>query len=150
MDWPRLIASGCGVGFAPRAPGTFGSVAGLVLGAILLNFGHGPLIVGILLISAAGVWAVERVGGADDAGWIVIDEVAGQMIAMVALARVSLLGLVLVFAFFRLFDITKLGPIGYFDRRHDAWGVMGDDWVAGLFAMICVAILFLLLPVQRP
>jgi len=146
MDMARIIASSGGAGFAPKAPGTFGSVVGLVFGVFLLHFGHGPLLLGILLVSAAGVWAVNQVGAADDAGWIVVDEVAGQMIAILALPYVSLLGVVLAFAFFRLFDITKLGPIGYFDRRHDAWGVMGDDWVAGLFACICVAVILHFVP----
>jgi len=150
MDMPRFIASGGGAGFAPRAPGTFGSLVGLVLGAALLYFGHGPLLLCTLLVSAAGIWAIGKVGGADDAGWIVIDEIAGQMIAVLALPFFTLRGLILAFLLFRLFDITKLGPIGRLDRRHDAWGVMGDDWVAGAFAFICVAVILFLFPVPRP
>jgi phosphatidylglycerophosphatase A len=146
MDLPQLIASGGGAGYAPRAPGTYGSLVGLILGSILLYFGHGPLVVGILIVSAGGVWAIGQVGGADDAGWIVIDEVAGQMIALLALPYLSLAGLVLAFALFRLFDITKWGPIGMLDRRHDAWGVMGDDWVAGCFAFVSVFVILLLFP----
>jgi len=149
MAVARFIASGGGAGLAPRAPGTFGSLVGLVLGAILLHFGHGPLLVVTLLASGAGVWAVQQVGGADDAGWIVIDEIAGQMIALLALPFVSLPGLVLAFALFRLFDITKLGPVGMLDRRHDAWGVMGDDWVAGVFAFICAAVILFFFPLAR-
>src|SRR5271156_5456321 len=109
MDLPRLIASGGGVGFAPQAPGTFGSVVGLVLGGVLLHFGHGPVLVAILLVSAAGVWAIRQLGDVGDAGWIVVDEVAGQLIAVLALPYVTLAGLVLAFALFRLFDITKWG-----------------------------------------
>ena len=150
MELPRLIASGAGAGFAPWAPGTFGSLAGLILGSALLYLGHGPLLLGILLLSAAGIWSINRVGGADDAGWIVIDEIAGQMIALLALPRISLLGLILAFALFRLFDITKLGPVGLLDRRHDSWGVMGDDWVAGAFAFAGVFIILLLIPTSKP
>jgi phosphatidylglycerophosphatase A len=150
IDIPKFIASGGGAGFAPLAPGTFGSLLGLVLGAVALHFGHGTLLLCVLLVSAAGVWAVRRVGGADDASWIVIDEIAGQMIALLALPYVNLRGLFLAFVLFRLFDITKLGPIGHLDRRHDAWGVMGDDWVAGAFAFICVAVILLLFPVTPP
>ncbi len=146
MDLPQLIASGGGVGYAPRAPGTFGSVLGLIIGGILLYFGHGPLLVGIVLVSAGGVWAIMQIGGGDDAGWIVVDEIAGQMIAMLALPYFTVAGAVLAFALFRLFDITKLGPVGVLDRRHDAWGVMGDDWVAGLFAFFCVFVILFLFP----
>lgn len=150
MDLPRFIASGGGAGFVPQAPGTFGSLVGLVLGAVLLYFGHGVLLLCTLAVSGAGIWAIRKVGGADDAGWIVIDEIAGQMIAVLALPYLSPLGLLLAFLLFRLFDITKLGPIGLADRRHDAWGVMGDDWIAGAFAFIGVFIILLLFPVARP
>jgi phosphatidylglycerophosphatase A len=146
MDLPRLIASGGGAGYAPRAPGTYGSLVGLIIGSGLLYFGHGPLVVAILIVSAGGVWAINQVGGGDDAGWIVIDEVAGQMIALLALPYFSVAGAVLAFALFRLFDITKWGPIGFLDRRHDAWGVMGDDWVAGVFAFLCVFLILFLFP----
>jgi phosphatidylglycerophosphatase A len=146
MDAPKFIASGGGAGYAPRAPGTFGSLVGLIIGGVLLHFGHAPLLISIMLVSGAGLWAINQVGGGDDAGWIVIDEIAGQMIAVLALPYVSLAGLVLAFGLFRLFDITKWGPIGILDRRHDALGVMGDDWVAGGFAFICVFVILLLFP----
>ena len=149
MDVPRLIASGGGVGFAPRAPGTFGSLLGLILGGILLHFGHQPVLIAILGVSAAGVWAIRQLGEVGDAGWIVIDEVAGQLIAVLALPYVTLFGLVLAFALFRLFDITKWGPVGVLDRRHDAWGVMGDDWVAGAFAFLCVFIILFIFAGNR-
>ena len=146
MSLARFVASGGGAGYGPGAPGTFGSLVGLVIGALLLYCGHLPLLFAVLVVSAAGVWAVQSVGAADDAGWIVVDEIAGQMIAVLALQRVSVLGLVLAFALFRLFDITKFGPIGWADGRHDAWGVMGDDWIAGAFAFVCVAVIFFVFP----
>jgi phosphatidylglycerophosphatase A len=147
MNFARATASGFGAGYAPRAPGTAGSVLGLLLGALLLAAGHLPLFFGILLASGAGIWAIRAIGeGAADPGWIVIDEIAGQMIAMLALPHNSLAGLILAFALFRLFDITKPGPIGWADARHDEWGVMGDDWIAGAFAFACLLILRLVLP----
>jgi phosphatidylglycerophosphatase A len=149
MDLPRLIASGGGAGYAPQAPGTLGSLVGLILGGVLLYFGHGPVLVAILLVSAAGVWAIRQLGDVGDAGWIVVDEVAGQLIAVLALPYLTLAGLVLAFALFRLFDITKWGPIGVLDKRHDAWGVMGDDWVAGAFAFICVFIILFIFAGHR-
>lgn len=150
MNWPKFVASGGGAGYAPQAPGSWGSGVGLAIGALLLAMGHAPLFLGILVASAGGIWAVQRVDGSYDPGWIVIDEIAGQMIAMFALPHDSVFGLVLAFVLFRFFDITKLGPIGWADSRHDAWGVMGDDWIAGVFAMLCLLLLRLVIPVPAP
>jgi phosphatidylglycerophosphatase A len=64
----------------------------------------------------------------------VIDEFAGQWIAMLPLATATPLGLLAAFALFRLLDITKPGPIGWADRQHGAAGVMADDLIAGAIA----------------
>jgi len=133
-----FIASGGGAGYAPKAPGTFGSLLGLAAGALLLQIGHGPLLAGVILASALGVWAVSAVGGQNDPGWIVIDEVAGQMIAMLPLPRASWAGLIFAFTLFRLFDIWKPGPVGWADKQHNALGVMADDWIAGMIALACL------------
>jgi phosphatidylglycerophosphatase A len=141
MNAAAFIASGGGAGYAPRAPGTFGSFVGLVIGAVLLHLGHGPLLMGVLAASLLGVWAVWAVGGQQDPSWIVIDEVAGQMISLLALPRLTWLGLLLAFGLFRLFDIVKSGPVGWADTRHDAVGVMADDWLAGALAAFCLLLL---------
>ncbi len=146
MNVPRALASGGGVGFAPRAPGTFGALIGLALGGLLLALGHLPLALGVLAVSAAGVWAVDATGAAHiDPGWVVVDEIAGQMIALLALPRLTFAGAAVAFGLFRLFDITKPGPIGWADRRHDALGVMADDWLAGLAAALAIWLLSLVL-----
>jgi phosphatidylglycerophosphatase A len=150
MDVARIIASGAGSGFLPRAPGTFGSLVGLILGSLMLHFGHEILLLCILLVSAAGLWAVGQSGGGNDPGWIVIDEIAGQMIALFALPFLSLRGLILAFVLFRLFDILKPGPVAALDRRHDALGVMGDDWLAGALACACVTVILFLFPEMKP
>jgi phosphatidylglycerophosphatase A len=132
----RLIASGFGSGYAPRAPGTAGSLAALAAGWALL---HGPawaLPAAILLACLAGWWAIGVAGGADDPGWVVIDEFAGQWIALLPLTHPSPLGLLAAFVLFRLLDIVKPGPIGWADRRHGALGVMADDVIAGGIAAI--------------
>ncbi len=146
MNAAQMIASAGGVGFAPRAPGTFGSLVGVLIGAVLLQMGHGPLLAGVIVSSVIGVWAVWAVGGQNDPGWIVIDEVAGQMLTMLALPRVSAAGLLIAFGLFRLFDIWKPGPVGIADQRHDAIGVMADDWAAGAIGFCFLAILAWLLP----
>jgi len=147
MTFPRLAASGFYAGYAPVAPGTAGSLVGLLVGALLLGIGHGSLAVAILVVSAAGVWSIAALKeGHADPGWIVIDEIAGQMIPLLVLSHVSLAGLVLAFLAFRFFDITKLGPIGWVDGRHDVWGVMGDDWLAGIAAAILLLLIRLVWP----
>ena len=127
----RLIASGFGSGYSPRAPGTAGSLLALVIGAGLLAVSPWALPVAIVLAIAAGLWAIGPAGGTEDPGWVVIDEFAGQWIALVPLAAPTPLGLLAAFALFRLFDITKPGPVGWADRQHGALGVMGDDVIAG-------------------
>ena len=138
---PVLVASGLGSGFSRLAPGTVGSVAALPPG-ILLGTHTGLLLLAILAACAAGLWAIPRASGGADHGWIVIDEIAGQWITLLGLApwhgrvtqnaAVELGWIVAAFLVFRLLDITKPGPIGVLDRRHDALGVMGDDVAAGL------------------
>lgn len=142
----RFIASVGGVGYAPKAPGTFGSLVGLIIGAALLQLGHGQLLAGAVIASAIGVWSVWMVDGEYDPGWIVIDEVAGMMITMLGLPRVTIFGLVVAFALFRLFDIWKPGPVGLADKQHNAIGVMADDWVAGLLAFVCILLIVILSP----
>jgi phosphatidylglycerophosphatase A len=147
MTFPRLLASGFGSGYAPIGPGTAGSLVGLLIGAVLLALGHLALVAGILVASIAGLWSIAALGeGHADPGWIVIDEIAGQMIPLLVLPHVSLAGLVLAFIAFRFFDISKLGPIGWVDSRHDGWGVMGDDWLAGIAAGILLLLIRLVWP----
>jgi phosphatidylglycerophosphatase A len=127
----RLIASGFGSGYAPKAPGTAGSLVALALGWGLLHWSPWALLAAILLACAGGWWAVAVAGGQDDPGWVVIDEFAGQWIALLPLAQPSPSGLLAAFVLFRLLDITKPGPIGWADRQHGALGVMADDVIAG-------------------
>lgn len=136
MTLAKLLASGFGTGLAPRAPGTAGSLAALLLGAGLMQLGPLALPLAILAACAAAAWAIPRAGGDHDPGWVVIDEFAGQWIAMLALATPSPLGLLAAFALFRLFDIAKPGPIDRVQRLPGAIGVMADDILAGLAAAL--------------
>jgi phosphatidylglycerophosphatase A len=132
MTLARLVASGLGSGLLPRAPGTWGSLAALGVGAALLAGSHWLLAAGIVAAILAGFWAIPRAGGQADPGWVVIDEVAGMWLTMLPLATPSLVGLAVAFGVFRLLDIAKPGPIGAIDRWPGAAGVMGDDIAAGL------------------
>ncbi len=132
----RLIASGLGSGYAPKAPGTAGSLAAVMIGAALLAWSPWAVLAAAALACAAGVWAIGAIGPDGDPGWIVIDEFAGQWIALLGLASPSPLGVLAAFALFRLFDITKPGPVGWADRRHGPVWVMADDVIAGLIAAV--------------
>ena len=150
-----LVASGLGTGFSPVAPGTAGSLAALLPGALLIRV-PGLLPRGILLAALAGSWAIPRASGGADHGWVVIDEVAGQWITLLGAARVladpaaslssRLFWMIAAFAVFRLLDIAKPGPIGALDRRHDALGVMGDDALAGVIGAILLKVAVSLRP----
>lgn len=128
----RLLASGFGLGCAPVAPGTVGSAAAAAAGVGLMAAGPLGLPLGALAASLVGVWAIGASGEADDdPGWVVIDEVAGQWITLLGLARPTPLGILAALAVFRLLDVTKPGPIGWADRQRGAAGVMADDLIAG-------------------
>jgi len=129
----RLVVSGLGLGFLPKAPGTWGSVGAAAVGCLLLPW-PGALLLAAAAASLAGFWAIPGVVPDRDAdpNWVVIDEVAGQWIAMLGLGQLSWYGVAIAFAGFRLLDITKPGPIGWADRQPGAFGIMADDMLAGL------------------
>ncbi|WP_288951383.1 phosphatidylglycerophosphatase A [uncultured Paracoccus sp.] len=144
----HLIATFFGIGHLRPAPGTWGSAAAVVLGVAAYELIHPMLIpAGFALATLLGFWALPAVlaQSADgDPSEVVIDEVAGQWLAMcftvIPLARhgVSILdawpGFVAPFLLFRLFDIWKPWLVGRADRRGGTVGVMLDDLWAGLFA----------------
>lgn len=143
-----LLATWFYAGLAPKAPGTMGSLAALPFAWMIID-STGPLglSVAIILVFIAGMWASKvymAETGKTDPGEIVIDEVAGQWIAclpiaaMAATMELSPGPFFLAFVAFRVFDIYKPWPIKIFDQRHDAYGVMMDDVIAGFFAAIIV------------
>jgi len=150
-----MIATVMGVGYLRPAPGTWGSLVALPMAWGLHALAGFPLLaIGVAAAFLMGLWAtgVMTAGSDDhDPSEIVIDEVAGQWIALLPLSYVAWSrglditvlwpGWVAAFVLFRLFDITKPGPIGKADRRGDAMGVMLDDVIAGVFAGIGVMVL---------
>jgi phosphatidylglycerophosphatase A len=130
----RFIASGFGSGYSPKAPGTAGSLLAVFIGAGLLTLSPWALPMAVVASILLGLASIGPAGGTEDPGWVVIDEFAGQWIAMLALSHLSLPGLALAFVLFRLFDIAKPGPIGWADRQGGAMGVMLDDVIAGAVA----------------
>ncbi len=139
------VACGGGSGKFPWAPGTAGSLVGLCLGLVLIHVSVVLLAGGAALAVMAGYAAIRIAlpGGTADAdpGWVVIDEIAGQMIALLTLQRIGWMGVALAFALFRLFDVVKPGPVGWADRQGGAWGIMADDVLAGgLAALVLLAV----------
>jgi phosphatidylglycerophosphatase A len=156
MRAARIITTVFGVGTLRPAPGTWGSAVAVAAGLAIDRFlGFPALIVATAAVTALGFRAVaaEIAGREDkDPGEIVIDEVAGQWIALLFPAAAfwqrgmddwalqAWPGWVAAFLFFRLFDIWKPGPVGRADRRGDAPGVMLDDLWAGVFAGLAVIV----------
>ena len=129
-----LLATWFGCGLVRVAPGTVGSLAALPCAAGLWLLGTA-----VALVFMAGLWASARYAGAaggGDPGAVVIDEVAGQWLALVLLPA-DPRAYVLAFVLFRLFDIAKPWPIGWLDRTFEGGlGLMLDDLMAGLYAAV--------------
>jgi phosphatidylglycerophosphatase A len=198
---PRLalaIATAFGVGYIPKAPGTFGSLVGIIVAILthpvslimiigLLFFqgglgidlpmfrGHSapvlllvPSLVALAIVGLLGLWSSSRVvdyAGVKDPQYVVIDEVSGmQLTLMLAIvpfglptnllpadeasvfglySALSLLNwkyLLLGFILFRVFDIWKPWPIRRLEKLPEGWGVMADDWMAGIYAAILLRV----------
>jgi phosphatidylglycerophosphatase A len=141
-DPVHFIAFGFGAGLAPHAPGTFGSLVGL--GAAWLVFDW-PLVwrVGtVIAVVAFGVWvcgaSARRLGSHDHPG-IVFDEIAGVLLAALAVPEASFFWLFLLFVLFRIFDIAKPWPIRDVDHRLGGGvGIMLDDLMAAGYAAVCL------------
>ena len=148
----RVITTFGYVGLLRPAPGTWGSAVALALGLVIDRFlGFPALAVAFAAVTALGFWACAReLSGrpGDDPSEIVIDEVAGQWLALMFpsaafysrgwddwLPWPAWVG---AFVMFRLFDIWKPWLVGRADARHDPAGVMLDDLWAGIFAGVCV------------
>ena len=142
-DPVNFLAFGFGTGLAPVAPGTFGSLPGVLLFWLTLDFGlYVQLGVAVALV-VAGVWicgeSARRIG-VHDHGGIVWDEIAGMYITLF-LAPVTVPGFVVAFLLFRAADIVKPWPIRDLDHRiHGGLGIMLDDLVAALYVALLLAL----------
>lgn len=136
------MAFGFGSGLAPKAPGTFGTIAALPLVCLLSIYSSFFTYALITLIACvAGIWICGRTADdmqVHDDSSIVWDEVAGMLITMWAVP-LSWQSVLLGFLLFRFFDILKPWPISYLDKHvHGGFGIMIDDVLAGIFALIGV------------
>ncbi len=142
LNMARFIAAGFGSGWLPVAPGTFGSLAALVVACLVIQtWGVAFLWFGWFLLLPVACWSTWVALPEDqetDPRWVVIDEWLGQwltlLIAFVALPANPMV-LTLAFAGFRFFDILKPGPIRAVEHAGpDWWSIHADDLLAGIFA----------------
>ena len=143
-----FVATGFYVGNIPLAPGTFGSLLGLPLCYFLSGIPMPAAILAGFLFIVLAVWISDlatRVLKRKDPGCIVIDEIAGLVVALIGVPF-NLASVIIGFVLFRFFDILKPYPIRTIDRRLSGGvGIVADDVVAGLFANIATRIIILLL-----
>ncbi|MBI3403987.1 MAG: phosphatidylglycerophosphatase A [Acidobacteria bacterium] len=179
-----LIATGFGLGYLPIAPGTWGSLGGILIMVLLWRFPVLPQVflgLGVDLptgvdnpqlalylmltaffflcsslvlfpVSCVGVWAASRVAhhtALKDPQFVVIDEVSGQLTTFLGLAPIPNLipwysfsinwkYILVGFILFRVFDIWKPFGVKQAEKLPGGWGIMADDWVAGIYAAICL------------
>ena len=147
----KFIGTGSGLGLIPFAPGTFGSLGGLLTGWIILEYSESPtifLLSLIIIFFFLGVYCSNKLipEWGKDPSRIVIDEVVGMWISMLFLPH-NIGLLIAAFGCFRLFDIFKPLGIRKFESFPRGWGIMLDDVVAGFFANAVIQ-LFLILKMQ--
>jgi phosphatidylglycerophosphatase A len=136
-------------GYAPVAPGTFGSAAGLLV-YLIVWWTRSPAIECALIVVTflLGVWSAteaERHFGGTDPGPVVIDEVLGMLITL-AFIPVGWSGALAGFVLFRVLDVIKPYPADRFERLHGGLGIMADDAMAGIYANLCLRLVMWLLP----
>jgi len=140
------VATVAGVGYAPVAPGTFGSAAGLLLWFIPTIW---PVQLAVIVaLFVAGAWAgtaVEAYFHTTDPGPVVVDEVLGMLVTLF-LVPVSWKGAILGFLLFRLFDIVKPFPARRLEQLHGGLGVMADDAAAAVYANLALRACLWLVP----
>jgi len=133
------LATSAGVGYIPFAPGTFGSLVGLLLWWLVPSNVLFQLVL-IAILFVAGSWSgsvAERHFGSTDPGPVVIDEVLGMLITLF-LNPVNWGGAVLGFLLFRLSDIVKPFPANKLEQLHGGIGVMADDVMAAIYANLAL------------
>jgi phosphatidylglycerophosphatase A len=167
-DYVAMALATCGVGLIPLAPGTWGSAVGVVLYvalgrgaervfdyAVARGLDLSPqtfplvlntvLLIAILVVALVGIWAAtraEKLLGKKDPGAVVVDEVAGQLIAFLFVPWLSGRWTVVAgFLAFRLFDIWKPYPIRRLEGLGGGLGIMADDMLAGFYAAAAVSLL---------
>jgi len=135
------LATALGVGYVPFAPGTFGSLVGLLLWWLLPQSATSQT-VAIVLLFVLGSWSgtvAERHFGSTDPGQAVIDEVMGMLVTLF-LVPVGWLGAIVAFFLFRIADIIKPYPANRLERLPGGIGIMADDLMAAVYANLVLRV----------
>ncbi len=145
----RFIATFLGIGYSPVAPGTMGALALVILYWILPPLSVSLMIGITVLITLVGVFCasvIERdsqkkfgTEKGQDPGIIVIDEVAGMLVALIAVPK-TIHFVIAAFILFRIFDIAKPFPVNKFEKIHSGWGIILDDIMAGVYANVILQV----------
>lgn len=133
-----VVATAGGAGYFPFAPGTVGSAVGVVIYLLTRHLDPAVQVGLFLAVCVLGTWAstvAARHFGRDDPGYVVIDEVAGQL-ATLLLLDVGLMGATLGFLIFRVLDIIKPWPANRLEALHGGAGIMADDVMAGAYGWV--------------
>ena len=139
----HFLALGFGSGLLHPAPGTWGSLVGVIVGALLLPLlGTKTFFILTALCFFLGIWLCERTShdmGVHDHGSIVWDEIVAVFLVLLAVPHVSLFWCTIAFVTFRLFDILKPYPIRYFDEKlTNGFGIMVDDILAAGYSILVI------------
>ena len=141
----QFLALGFGSGLAPKAPGTFGTLAAVPLFLLCANLSDLYLGLLIVFMSVVGIYLCGKTAeavGVDDHPAIVWDEFVGLFITLY-LTDITWLTVLVGFVLFRFFDILKPWPISVVDRKlHGGFGIMLDDILAGFAALLCMQLIF--------
>ncbi len=138
------IATGLYSGYLPKAPGTWGSLVGLLLFFLLHTLSlpvYLAVVAGLFVVGSFAAGEAEKILDNRDPGLVVIDEIVGILITMIAVPATPL-AMGLGFILFRIFDILKPFPVNFFDQRfHGGLGIMLDDVMAGIYSLIILQLL---------
>ena len=139
-----LIATGFYSGYLPKAPGTWGSLVGLLLFFLLHTLSlpvYLAIVAGLFMVGSFAAGEAEKIMDHQDPGLVVIDEIVGMLITMTAVPATPLV-MALGFILFRVFDIAKPFPILLVDQRlHGGVGIMLDDVIAGIYSLVILQVL---------
>ncbi|MCI2284586.1 phosphatidylglycerophosphatase A [Colwellia sp. MSW7] len=141
----QFLALGFGSGLAPKAPGTFGTLAAIPLFLLLSLLTPIMYLLAVVVVSIVGIYICDKAAedvGVHDHPAIVWDEFAGYFITMI-MVPISWQSIAVGFVLFRLFDILKPWPISFIDKKiSGGLGIMLDDILAGIFSLIIMQLIF--------